>query len=74
MAPARFKVLDAITDIDLADPDLMRKPALAEVRRFRSFRDFSAAGIERRRDVGYRIAQLKLQELFEARGLLPTRH
>jgi hypothetical protein len=38
------------------------------------FRDFSRTGIERRREAGYRIAQLKLQELFETRGLLPTRH
>jgi NTE family protein len=39
-----------------------------------SFRDFSETGIERRREAGYRIAQLKLQELFEAHGLLPARH
>jgi NTE family protein len=71
----RFKVLDAITDIDLADPDLMTEAGLSQ----RSdepggFRDFSRTGIERRREAGYRIAQLKLQELFETRGLLPTRH
>ena len=39
-----------------------------------SFRDFSAAGIERRHDDGYKIAKLKLQELFETRGLLPATH
>jgi len=72
---SRFKVLDAITDIDLADPVLMQKAGLSpRSEESGGFRDFSKTGIERRRDAGYRIAQLKLQELFEAHGLLPARH
>jgi NTE family protein len=72
---SRFKVLDAITDIDLADPVLMKEAGLSpRSEESGGFRDFSKTGIERRRDAGYRIAQLKLQELFEAHGLLPARH
>jgi NTE family protein len=71
----RFKVLDAITDIDLADPVLMKEAGLSpRSEESGGFRDFSRTGIERRRDAGYQIAQLKLQELFEAHGLLPARH
>lgn len=71
----RFKVLDAITDIDLADPVLMKEAGLSpESDNSGSFRDFSAAGIERRRGDGYKIARLRLQALFEGRGLLPTPH
>jgi NTE family protein len=71
----RFKMLDAITDIDLADPVLMKDAGLSpESDKSGSFRDFSAAGIERRRCDGYRIAKLKLQALFEEHGLLPTSH
>jgi NTE family protein len=69
----RFKVLDAITDIDLADPVLMAEagfPLASE--QSGAFRDFSAAGIKHRHDVGYKLARLKLQTLFEAHGLLPT--
>lgn len=72
---ARFKTLNAITDIDLADPDLMEKAGFSlSSDDSGAFRDFSAAGIKRRHDVGYRLAQLKLQELFETHGLLPARH
>ena len=72
---SRYKVLDAITDIDLADPVLMSKAGLSpHSDKSGSFRDFSAAGIERRHDDGYKIAKLKLQELFETRGLLPADH
>lgn len=71
----RFKVLDAITDIDLADPVLMKEAGLSpRSEESGGFRDFSKTGIERRHDAGYRIAQLKLQELFKAHGLLPARH
>jgi NTE family protein len=71
----RFKVLDAITDIDLADPDLVAEAGLPHAAEDPgAFRDFSAAGISQRRDVGYKLAQLKLQKLFEAHGLLPTSH
>jgi predicted acylesterase/phospholipase RssA len=71
----RFKVLDAITEIDLADPapvdgaDPLQAPGESG-----AFRDFSTTGIQRRHDIGYRIAQLKLQEVFETRGLLPAHH
>jgi predicted acylesterase/phospholipase RssA len=72
---ARFKTLNAITDIDLADPDLMAKAGLSlSSDESGAFRDFSAAGIKRRHDVGYQLAQLKLRELFETHGLLPARH
>lgn len=71
----RFKILEAITDIDLADPDLMAKANLSlSSDDSGAFRDFSAAGVKRRHDIGYRLAQLKLQELFESRGLLPALH
>jgi predicted acylesterase/phospholipase RssA len=71
----RFKVLDAITDIDLADPDLMNDAGFSQAPgESGAFRDFSTTGIQRRHDIGYRIAQLKLQELFETRGLLPAHH
>lgn len=71
----RFKVLDAITDIDLADPDLMKGAGFSQAPgEPGAFRDFSTTGIQRRHDIGYRIAQLKLHELFETRGLLPAHH
>jgi NTE family protein len=71
----RFKVLDAITDIDLADPELLRGAGFSQAPgESGAFRDFSTTGIQRRHDIGYRLAQLKLQELFEARGLLPAHH
>lgn len=71
----RFKVLDAITDIDLADPVLMKDAGLSpDSDKSGSFRDFSAAGIERRRRDGNKIAKLKLQTLFEERGLLSAIH
>lgn len=70
-----FKVLDEITDIDLTDPDLMAAAGIPlSSDASDAFRDFSAAGIQRRRDVGYKLAQLKLQKLFEARGLLQASH
>jgi NTE family protein len=68
----RFKVLDAITDIDLADPDLMAEAGLpAAADDSAGFRDFSASAIRRRHEAGYRLGQLKLRKLFEAHGLLP---
>jgi hypothetical protein len=71
----RFKVLDEITDIDLTDPALMAEAGLPlSSEQSGSFRDFSAAGIKRRHDVGYKLTQLKLQKLFEAHGLLPASH
>jgi NTE family protein len=71
----QFKVLDTITDIDLTDPDLMAEAGFPlSSDESDAFRDFSAAGIKRRHDVGYKLAQLKLQKLFEAHGLLPTSH
>ena len=71
----RFKVLDAITDIDLADPELLRDAGFSQAPgESGAFRDFSTTGIQRRHNIGYRLAQLKLQELFEARGLLPAHH
>ena len=71
----RFKMLGEITDIDLADPVLMAEADLSlESYDSGAFRDFSAAGIERRRDAGHKIAKLKLQTLFEKHGLLPTSH
>ena len=71
----RFKMLGEITDIDLADPVLMAEADLSlESDDSGAFRDFSAAGIERRRDAGHKIAKLKLQTLFEKHGLLPTSH
>jgi predicted acylesterase/phospholipase RssA len=68
----QFKVLESITDIDLADPVLMAEAGLAtESDQSGGFRDFSAAAIQRRHDTGYKLAQLKLRKLFEERGLLP---
>jgi NTE family protein len=74
-AAERFKVLSAITDIDLADPELMAEAGLSlSSDQSGAFRDFSAAGIKQRRDAGYKLAQLKLRKLFEEHGLLPTSH
>ena len=71
----RFKVLDAITDIDLADPELLRDAGFSQAPgESGAFRDFSTTGIQRRHNIGYRLARLKLHELFEARGLLPAHH
>ena len=71
----RFKVLNAITDIDLADPALKAEAGFpVSSDESGSFRDFSAAGIKRRHEVGYKLAQLKLQNLFKEHGLLPTSH
>ena len=71
----RFKVLDEITDIDLADPDLMAEAGLPlSSEESGAFRDFSANAIKRRHDVGYTLAHLKLNRLFEAHGLLPASH
>jgi len=69
----RFKVLDAITDIDLADPDLAAEAGVKTSSENPSgFRDFSLATVNRRRDTGYKLAKLKINKLFEARGLLPV--
>lgn len=71
----RFKTLGAITNIDLADANIMKEAGLSlESQDSGAFRDFSAAGIERRRKAGHQLAQLKLQELFKMRGLLPALH
>jgi len=71
----RFKTLGAITNIDLADSDLVKAAGLSEeAEDSGAFRDFSAGGIERRRKAGYRLAQTKLDEVFKARGLLPALH
>ncbi|WP_271509973.1 patatin-like phospholipase family protein [Bradyrhizobium sp. CCBAU 11357] len=71
----RFKTLGAITNIDLADAGLMKEAGLsAESRDSGAFRDFSAAGIQRRREAGYKLARLKLQDVFRTRGLLPMLH
>ena len=71
----RFKTLGAITNIDLADSDLVRAAGVSEeAEDSGAFRDFSAAGIERRRKAGYRLAQVKLDEMFKTRGLLPALH
>ena len=71
----RFKVLDEITDIDLADPDLMAEAGLPlSSEESGAFRDFSANAIKRRHDVGYTLAHLKLNRLFETHGLLPAHH
>jgi len=71
-AAARFKILEAITDIDLADPELMAEAGLPLASDDSGgFRDFSSATIQRRHDAGHKLAQLKLRKLFEARELLP---
>lgn len=71
----RFKILGEITDIDLADPVLMAEADLSlESSDSGAFRDFSAAGIERRRDAGHKIAKLKLETVFEKHGLLQAAH
>jgi thiazole synthase ThiGH ThiG subunit len=58
-----------------ADPVLMAEAGLPlSSDNPAAFRDFSAEGIQQRRGVGYRIAQLKLQALFREHGLLPTAH
>jgi len=71
----QFKVLSEITDIDLTDPALMAEagyPLSSD--ESGAFRDFSAAGIQRRHDIGHKLAQLKLRKVFEEHGLLPASH
>jgi hypothetical protein len=71
----RFKVLEEIIDIDLADPHLMAQAGLATAsEQSGGFRDFSAAAIQRRHDAGHKLARLRLQKLFEEHGLLPASH
>jgi NTE family protein len=71
----RFKVLEEIIDIDLADPALMAQAGLATAsEQSGGFRDFSAATIQRRHDAGHKLAQLRLQKLFAEHGLLPASH
>jgi predicted acylesterase/phospholipase RssA len=71
----RFKILDQITNVELADPGLLvRAGSPADSDAPNAFRDFSEDGITRRRDIGYRIALTRLQEAFEERGLLPRSH
>ena len=71
----KFKVLEAITDIDLADPALMAQAGLpVSSDDSGGYRDFSAATIQRRHDAGHKLADLKLRKLFEERGLLPAVH
>jgi len=71
----RFRILGEIADIDLAEDALMAEADLSlESYDSGAFRDFSAAGIERRRDAGNKIAKLRLQTLFEEHGLLPALH
>jgi len=71
----RFKTLGAITNIDLADSDLVSAAGVSEeAKDSGAFRDFSAAGIEQRRSAGYRLARVKLDEMFKTRGLLPSLH
>jgi predicted acylesterase/phospholipase RssA len=67
----RFKILDAITNIDLADSPAESglPPGSADSN---AFRDFSAAGIAHRREIGHRIAHDKLRKLFETRGFIPA--
>jgi len=69
----RFKVLEEIIDIDLADPALMAQAGLATAsEQSGGFRDFSTGAIQRRHDTGYMLTQLKLRKLFEEHGLLPV--
>ncbi|MBR0847808.1 patatin-like phospholipase family protein [Bradyrhizobium diazoefficiens] len=71
----RFKTLGAITNIDLADSGLVKAAGLSEEGEDSgAFRDFSASGIERRRRAGYQLAQVKLDDVFKTRGLLPALH
>lgn len=71
----QFKVLESITDIDLADPLLMEEAGLKlAADESGGFRDFSAAAIQRRHDTGHKLAELKLRKLFEKHGLLPAPH
>ncbi len=71
----QFKVLDEITDIDLADSALLAQAGFQTLpEESGAFRDFSAEGIKQRHDVGYKLARVKLKKLFESHGLLPASH
>jgi NTE family protein len=71
----RFKVLNEITDIDLADAALAHQAGVSvDSEDSSGFRDFSLATVNRRRDTGYKLASLKLTKLFAAHGLLPASH
>jgi NTE family protein len=71
----RFKTLDEITNIDLADAGLAKAAGVSEESEDSgAFRDFSAAGIERRRSAGHSLARAKLLDVFTRHGLLPALH
>ena len=63
---ARYKVVDAITQIDLQAAGAAQDPADDES----GLRDFSSATLERRRAHGYARARAKLVPLFETHGLI----
>ena len=74
---AVFRALHVVIRLraPFADPVLMAEAGLpTESEQSGGFRDFSAVAIQRRHDVGYRLAQLKLRKLFEAHELLPVDH
>jgi hypothetical protein len=69
----RFKVLDAITQIDFQDPS--DGPVLADQDPSDDeygLRDFSPPTVARRRHAGYELARKKLQPLFVNHGLAPA--
>jgi NTE family protein len=70
-AARRFKILDEITNIDLDAGVQAGSPTDPD--EGDAFRDFSEAGITRRRDIGYQVARSTLQKMFEKRGLLRQR-
>jgi predicted acylesterase/phospholipase RssA len=72
-AARRFKILDEITNIDLDASRLVQTGTPADPDDGNAFRDFSEAGIARRRDIGYQVARGTLQKMFEKRGLLRQR-
>ena len=67
----RYKIIDAITHIDMQDPDAASEPGAQEPFDDQNgLRDFSLDTVKRRRALGYAIAERRLRPLFESHGLI----
>ena len=67
----RYKVIDAITHIDMQDPDAAAPPGAQRPSDDQhGLRDFSPATVTRRRADGHAVALAKLRPLFETHGLM----
>jgi NTE family protein len=70
----RYKIIDAIVNIDMQDPAVTLLPSEQNPADDRDgIRDFSVASVNRRRKDGYKFARAVLEPAFENRWHMPTR-